>query len=102
MTIIELEVEIKNTQNHVFLRKNMPSEITVNIKHLTININDLDSDLESLDKLIRNIYGAIASWIELEREQQRTCQYCNVNYRQRECHQNEPERCPYCHNKVIE
>ena len=76
----------------------MLQSITININY-TININDTESDLRALERLSEQISGAIASWIELEREQQTNCPHCRVSYRKYECHKNEPDRCPYCHIK---
>ena len=70
--------------------------VTINADHLTIRIPDMETDIESLQRLINDLNESIGNWLDFERAQQRTCNVCQVHFRSSEQH--DFDFCPFCNH----
>ncbi len=72
--------------------------ITVSVNRLTIHVNEFETDLKSLERLLEMLTDSVGTWLDFERSTQRHCPRCNVHHRLYECH--DLEQCPYCHRII--
>ena len=80
------------------IKEGMPliNYVTINADHLSIKIPDMETDIESLQRLINDLNESIGNWLDFERAQQRTCAACQVHFRSFEQH--DYDLCPYCNH----